>query len=135
MLAIVVALPVAAAQSPSAQAAAAQSPDPRTKPQTLVAEGIRLLEAKDYVKFLQTFVPPDEFKRLSEQASAEQIVASAGFSERIGMLLTALKSIKDATPALDAEGATATYQLKEPILGNRDTMVFIKVGDFWYLRN
>jgi len=123
-LVVVLALPVAAAQNP----------DPRTKPETAVAEAIRLLEAKEYVAFIRAFVPPDELKRGAEQASVEQFAEAFGRT-RGERLLSVLKSIKDATPALDADGKTATYKLKEPVIGTRDTLVFIKIGEFWYLRN
>lgn len=123
-LAVVLALPVAAAQNP----------DPRTKPETAVAHAIRLLEAKEYVKFVQAFVPPDDLKRAIEQgASVEQF--GEGVGRRAERLVSALKSIKDTAPTFDAEGKTATYKLKEAVFGTRDALVFIKIGEFWYLQN
>jgi hypothetical protein len=116
-------------------AAAVQSPDPRTKPETVVAEGIRLLEAKEYVTFLKVLVPPDDFKRLTGQTSVEQVAEAFAESEKAVLLLTVLKSVRDATPTFNPEGTTATYKLKEPALGARDTLVFIKVGEFWYLQS
>lgn len=116
-------------------AAAVQNPNPRTKPDTIVAEGIRLIEAKEWARFLQAFVPPEEFKRITEQAPIEQFAKAFGESGRGDALLAALKSVKGATPTLDADGTTATYKLKEPVAGMRDTLTFIKVGEFWYLKN
>jgi len=118
------------------RAATAQTPDPRTKPETLVAEGIRLLEAKDYVKFFQVFAPPAELKQITDQGhTVEELANAFGQTDRVGALLAALKSVKDAVPTFDADGKTATYKLKEPVPGtNKDTLVFLKIGEFWYLQ-
>jgi hypothetical protein len=127
MLAVVFALPVATAT---------QNPDPRTNVETAVTEAIRLLEAKEYVKFIAAFVPPDDLKRITAQGtSVEQFAQAMADGPRAGLLLSALKSVKDATPTFDSEGKTATYKLKEPVMGARDTLVFVKIDGFWYLRN
>ena len=111
--------------------AADSKTDPREKLETAIPEGIRLLEAKDYATFLKTFVAPDDFKRITAEASLDEFVKK--FSERKAAdLLQALKSIKDAKPTLDPAGKKASYDLTERIGGHR-TLTFVKVDKHWYI--
>jgi hypothetical protein len=111
---------------------AAQSVDPRTKPETLVTEGIRLLEAKDYVTFFQIFVPPDDLARVTADTSVQDFASRFGPS-RGSVMLPLLKAVSGTGPTLDAEGKTAVFRLKEPLMG-KDSLTFVKIGDFWYFR-
>jgi hypothetical protein len=107
--------------------------DPREDTGTAVAEAIRLLEAKDFKKFIQNFMPPEKLKQITD-GKPEMLdqMAKATTSEGIAPVLSALKEIKDAKPELDAEGKHAKFALKEEIAGHK-SMTFVKVDKFWYL--
>lgn len=107
--------------------------DPREKVETAVAEGVRLLEAKDYPTFLKNFVKPDDFKRLTEKMSLEEF--ATGFGEgKAEPILKVLKSLQDTKPELDATGTKATYAIKEALAGKRE-ITFTKVDKYWYIEN
>lgn len=113
--------------------AADSKADPREKVDTAVLEGIRLLEAKDYVKFLKEFVAPDDFKNLTAKGTLEEFAKK--FGENKGpRLLQVLKSIKDSKPTLDKDEKTATYEMKESIGGKKE-IKFKKIDKYWYIQN
>ncbi|HMP01898.1 MAG TPA: hypothetical protein PKD86_10740 [Gemmatales bacterium] len=108
-------------------------PHPREKLDTAILEGIRLLEAKEYAAFLKAFVLPEELKQITESVSME--VFAQQFGERKApRLLEVLKEVKGAKPAMDPQGAEATYELKEEIAGKKK-ITFIKSGKLWYIKN
>lgn len=112
---------------------AAQSVNPRAKPEALVVEGIRLLEGKDYVAFFKAFVPPDDLKRVTEGSSIEEFAKRFG-PDRGPIMLSLLKSASATKPTIEADGKTAVFTLKEPVMG-KGSLTFIKVGEFWYLQS
>jgi hypothetical protein len=121
----------------SQAATPAKPSDPREQVATAVAHGVRLLEAKEYARFLQEFVSPLEIKKLlgSEPGAAIDPKVAANFAEdKAEKLLQGLRDAQKATPAFEDDGRTAIYPLRTPI-GGRATMVFTKVGKYWYIRN
>jgi hypothetical protein len=110
----------------AASSAADAKADPREKLETAIPEGIRLLEAKEYAKFLKNFVSPDVLKKLTEKQTLEEFAKEFG-EEKAARLLKALQTIKDAKPELDADGKKATYKLKERPL------IFVKIDKYWYI--
>ena len=116
---------LAAQQSP-----ATPKPDPREQLDTAIAEGIRLLEAKDYAQFLSMFVPADV---LASRGPIEQFAAD--FAGRRGPLaLAALKQIQHVKPTMSADGLTATYDLVAGPDGGPTSMMWGKIGKFWYIQ-
>jgi len=118
-------------------ASAETKPDPREKIETLIPYGIKLLEAKEYAKFLQEFVPPDDFKRITKDLPLENFAKDFGASNA-QVLLAVLKGIKDEKPKLDADGKVATFELSEKVkeaAGGKPTIKFTKVEKFWYINN
>jgi len=116
---------------------AARPSDPREQVVTAVAHGVRLLEAKEYGRFLQEFVSPLEFKQLfhAEPGTPIDPKIAANFAEdRAPQLLQALRDAQNATPVFEDDGRTAVYPLRTPI-GGRSAMAFIKVGKYWYIKN
>jgi hypothetical protein len=110
------------------QPRATPPPDPRERLDTAIAEGIKLLEAKDYVKFLTMFVPPDA---LAGQ-NIEQFAAD--FARRKGpMALAALKEIQTAKPTMSNDGLTATYAVTPGPDGGPTSMMWSKIGKYWYI--
>ena len=49
-------------------------------------------------------------------------------------LLEILSSIKDTKPKLGPAGRVASYALPKPV-GSKKSIIFEKVGRFWYIRN
>lgn len=112
---------------------AEDKPDPREQLATAITEGIRLLEAKDYERFLQDFVPPEDFKRITQKRPLVEFAAGFG-QEKATQLLEVLKEIKDAKPMLDEAGNKATFAINEEIAGKK-TVTFRKVEKYWYIQN
>src|SRR5262245_42048385 len=108
---------------------AATPPDPRERLETAIAEGIKLLEAKDYAKFLTMFVPPEV---LASRGPIEQFAAE--FASRKGpMALVALKQIQNAKPTMSPDGSVATYELIPAPEGGPGSITWQKTGKYWYI--
>lgn len=119
----------ALAQSKSNQAS------PQSKLETAIAEAVRLLEAKEYKKFLESFVAPEDLKRITEQVPLEVFAERFG-RERAGHLLKVLRSIEKAKPQIDPNSREASFTIEQGLqLPGREKMVFIQVGGLWYIRN
>jgi hypothetical protein len=113
----------------------AQAADPRREPATAIAEGIRLLEAKDYVTFVKTCFRPSEVEELTKKFGTVEDVAKA--LEKAGkpaQLLEVLKAASTLTPTLNATGTRADYKFEKPVAG-ANRLSLAKVGDLWYLRD
>lgn len=109
--------------------------DPREKLETIIPLGIKQLEAKDYAKFLKTFVLPEDYEQITKNVSAEEFAKKFG-EDNAAKLLKILKAIKDAKPTLDKDGSEATYDIKkEDQVNGKATIVFVKKDKFWYVRN
>ncbi|HMO36504.1 MAG TPA: hypothetical protein PKA06_10720, partial [Gemmatales bacterium] len=62
------------------------------KLETAITEGIKLLEGKEYVKFLKAFVEPPELEELSKGGSIEEFAEKFAVSKG-PQLLSVLKNI------------------------------------------
>ena len=114
---------------------AAVQADPREQLTTAVAHGIKLLEAKDHLRFMKEFISPDDMKKvLGSRPEIDATMAQKFGEQKAPLLLEALKDAQKGTPRYDAEGVTAVYPLKTPI-GGREVLAFVKVGKLWYIRN
>lgn len=112
------------------QPPAATKPDPRERLDTAIAEGIRLLEAKEYAKFLTLFVPPEV---LASRGPIEQFAAE--FATRRGPLaLDAFKQIQNVKPTMSADGMTAVYDVTPRPDGGPTSMTWGKIGKYWYIQ-
>ncbi len=101
--------------------------------ETLIPEGIRILEAKEYKTFVEIFVPPDELKKITEGTSLEEFAKTFG-ERKAPRLLEILKEIKGTKPSLDDNGTKATFVLKEEKDGKK-AITFVKVDKYWYIQN
>lgn len=109
------------------------APNPQEKLETAVPEAIRMLKAREYVPFLQAFIPPDDLKKLTAAGSFDAIAAQFG-EKKAPRLLKALEGIATAKLTVDEEKQIATYTFPEPIDG-KGGIRFQKVGKLWYLMN
>ena len=91
------------------QAAPAAKPDPREQLPTAVAEAIRLLEAKQYLPFLEAFVKPDELNARVSGGDRAAFAQKFGESPRVALLLAALKEAQQVKPVMDKGDAVATF--------------------------
>lgn len=121
--------------------------DPRENLETAVPEAIRLLEAKEYEVFLESFTPPVVLKkikagedpRMPPQITTITDITFEEFARRFGerkapTLLKVLKEIKNAKPTLDDTGTKATFALNEEI-NERKSLTFVKIKKHWYIQN
>ena len=120
-------------------AAVVQETEDKTTPQqslnAAIQEGIKLLEAKDYEKFLKRLVKPDDLEKIVKNAgSLDKFVASFG-QEKAADVLAALKQIKDTTPTFDTAGKQAKFSLKNPPQLHMKTMTFTRVKNRWCIEN
>lgn len=117
----------------SAESQSESTADPRENLATAVPEAIRLLEAKEHRKFIESFVAPADLKKVLEKGSLDDLVK--GFGERkADRLLQFLTAIKSEKPMLDPSGTKATYEAKEPI-GGKTRLEWEQVDKYWYIRN
>lgn len=113
--------------------AAEPAADPRENLATAIPEAIRLLEQKEYATLFKSFVRPDELEAVTKKTPLKDILSI--FAERKGpQLLAMLQEIKDKQPTMNEAKTTASYNFKEPI-GGKQTIEFIKVDKYWYLKN
>lgn len=103
------------------------------KLETAIPEGIKLLEAKEYVKFLKAFVEPPHLQKLSEQGSVEDFAENFGKTKG-PQLLKVLQNIKGRTPTLEEEGTKATYEVSVEGVSKK-TITFRKHGKTWHIAN
>jgi hypothetical protein len=98
---------------------------------------IRLLEGGEIKTFIETYAHPDDLKKIQERESIDKLVE--GFKkEKAEKLLVLFKALKGTKPELKDEGKTATYQVPEAVKGEdapKRPLVFVLVGDRWYIRN
>jgi len=101
--------------------------------ESAVANGIKLLEAKDYKTFLKTYVPPEVYPKIIADKGEDAFVAMFA-GDKATKLLAVLKSIKDAKPTMKDDGKTAVYDLAEEI-ADKKNIQFVQVNGAWYIRN
>ena len=119
-----------------AAATAAPAPDVKTDPheslETLITEGIRLVEAKEYVKLIEFLVSPEELAKMKVKKETIEDIAKEFGGKKADVLLKVLKQIKTQKPTLSGEGTKATYKLKE-IDGAGPEISFKRIEKQWYL--
>jgi hypothetical protein len=109
--------------------------DSRRELTAVIKEAIVLLERKDYVAFMKTFVRPEELKEMLEKHESIEVVAREfGRSEQPSTLLKALEASSKIEPTFSREGTRADYVFEAPIGGER-RLSFQKIGDRWFLRD
>jgi hypothetical protein len=109
--------------------------DPREDLNLLIPHAISLLEAKQYVKAVETLAEPEVLKKALEREKKTLDDFAAHFAEqKAAHLLDALRSIRGKKPELSADGTKATFALDQP-LGPKKKISFIKTGKLWSIQN
>jgi hypothetical protein len=109
-----------------------QREDPRREPATAVTEVIRLLEKKDYVAVLETFMHPEDLKRQLTRKTI-QVLATEFGERKASDVLSVFKEAAKMTPTLSPDGTRAQYRFSKPI-GGDDDLSLVKIGDYWFIR-
>jgi len=122
---------------------AASAGDPHADLQTLIPALADLLEAHDLTGYLETAMSPSmlSFVMQSQTASSLDELAEKSFPTTgtlakltdayITTLTQDLRALQGQAPVLDATGTTATYELSQPIKGQK-IITFKKMNGLWY---
>jgi hypothetical protein len=110
---------------------AADAPE-RQSLEKAIPYAIGLLEAKDYKTFLQAFMQPEDLKEATASTSLDKIAEGFG-KRRAPDMLAAFKLTKGLKPALEADGALATYTLPGRGVNGHKEIKFIRIGKNWYI--
>lgn len=110
-----------------------RKPESREKLETLITEGIQLLEAKNYKGFIELYLLPAELKKHTKGISLEEFAKRFGEQEA-PHLIECLKEIKGTKPSLEDNGTKATFAWK-PQKGGVVWITFVKVDKYWYIAN
>jgi hypothetical protein len=108
-------------------------PDPREKVDTAISEIIRLVEAREYATFIQKYAPPDDLKKILANKSLDELVKEFA-QKNAARLIKVLRATRGLTPIVEENATKVTYHFKEPIDG-KESIIFIKIGKFWYIQN
>jgi len=108
--------------------------DPRANPDTCLAEGIHLLESKDFVTFLKEYRPPERFYNSSSGQTYDQIIEQAAQklqndpSEVIEVQnsLARMQAVQGTTPVMSHGGDTATYTAPDGL-----QIVMMRIDGHW----
>jgi hypothetical protein len=131
-LALVV-VAVATLAWPAETAGSQQQPDHKRQVQTAIQEAIRLLEAKQHLEFVKTFMRPNEVERLvAKFGTVDNLAAEFGKDERAGTLLKALQTASKLEPMFNSTNTSARFTFETPI-GRERGLLLQKIGDRWYI--
>jgi len=120
----------------SASLAEDAKPDPREELATAIPEAIRLLEAKKHSEFLENFVNPEDFKRITSKVPLADFAKKFAESDKSARLVKVLKLIKTSKPEYNDAKTTATYKFDEAVEGTSKKQInFVKVEKYWYISN
>lgn len=103
------------------------------KLETAIPEGIKLLEAKNYIAFIKAFIEPSYLNVNSEKEALDDLAKK--FAEKKGpQLLLVLKNIQGRTPTLEEDNTKATYEVNVEGAAKK-TITFRKHGKTWHIAN
>lgn len=94
---------------------------------------IAMLEAKDYVTFLERVIHPDDRERYAAKGGYEEL-AKEFAGEKADVLLSVLKYVRTRTPKFTERETVATFKLGKGV-APRGTIAFVSVAKVWYLKN
>lgn len=123
-------------------AAAADKADPREKPETALADLVRIVEANEVGAYFEKYAPPEEIKRITQDGKRTVADGIAEIKKRLdkhpeeskefaGMLKKAL----EAKPQLSADGNEATFKAPNPAPADEVVVIFKKDGKFWKIKD
>ncbi len=94
---------------------------------------IAMVEAGEYVAFLERVVHPDDRERYASRGGYEEL-AKEFAGEKAEVLLRVLKYVRTRTPKFTKAETVATFKLKKG-MAPRNTIAFVAVDGVWYLSN
>ena len=105
----------------------------REKLETVIPEGIRMLEAKEYVPFIKAMVEPEQLGKLTENGPVDEF-AERFAKRKAADLLKVLKDIKGRTPSMEENGTVASYEVNVEGFSKK-AIKFRKIDKYWYIMN
>jgi hypothetical protein len=111
-----------------------QQDEPRTV-KAAIAEGLRLLEAKDVATFLKTFMKPTDLtEHLSKFGTMEKLTAALSRHKESALLLEKFRAASKVEPTFSGDGVRANFPF-DAVIGNDRRLQLEKIGDRWYLND
>ena len=107
--------------------------NPRENIATAIPDAIKMLTNEDYKTFFETYVMPETLEMILSSKSMDEMVESFS-KKKAQQLLDALNLAKNATPKYDGSGKKVTFS-KDDIKGMSKSLVFEKLGKYWYIAN
>jgi hypothetical protein len=101
--------------------------------QKAIESGVKMLEAKNYLAFIETFMPPEDVAQVPDKARFAE-----GFGKKkAAVLLEVLRFVQSRAPEMSADGKKATWSLgKMEGAPAKRPLVFLKHDDGrWYIEN
>jgi hypothetical protein len=119
----------------AAEDAAASDTKPTESLETAIPHIVKLLEARDYKAFIETYANPDDLKKILEEKSVDEIAKSLG-DGKARELIAFFKAIQGAKPKLEDNDNKATFEIPENFKATLPRpLVFIRIGTRWYIKN
>ena len=102
--------------------------DLNTELNNAIKKGIQLLEAKDHVAFLKSYVVPKELASILKEMGSIDMLAKQWPQDKSARLLKILKQIDGKTPLyLDGEMKRAQFDLRRSVDG-KDSITFVRIN-------
>ncbi|MCC7438854.1 MAG: hypothetical protein IT211_10215 [Armatimonadetes bacterium] len=99
-----------------------------------IRQAISMIEAKEYVPFLQRFVRPADMEALLNDCETLEQCAEQFAMEKAEILLQVLKKTKNRKPRMNRKASTATFTIPSPGEG-KTSITWEQVQGVWYIRN
>jgi hypothetical protein len=120
---------------PAAVNLAAAQTQPRTQVMAALEEAVRLLEAKQHIEFVKTFVRPSELEELvAKFGTVDAAAAEFGKGDRPAVLLDRLRAAVKLEPNFRRDDTIAVFSFDRPI-GRERSLTMQRIGERWYLRD
>ncbi len=103
--------------------------DPRADPDAALAEGIRLVESKDYLTFLKDYRPPERFNPPGSPTVEEQAKALQDDPSELAETqksLARMLAVQGTMPVMSHNGDTATYTAPDGL-----QIVMMRIDGHW----
>ena len=98
-------------------------------PRDVIEHMIALLEGQRYEKLFQTYVDPDELRKLLEGKTLRDVIDTFVREDKPRDLMKILLDARTMQPVMDPEHHTAEYDTEEK------TVHFHEVNGRWYIMN
>ncbi len=118
--------------SAAVDTAAGQETDAKRQVDAAIKDATRLLEAKQHVEFIKTYMRPNEIERLLPKFGSIETLATEFGKEAAGTMLKALQAAAKLVPVFNETMTSARYTFETPI-GRERGLLLQKIGDRWYV--